>query len=175
KENSVQNWRSDDDDKITAVSWHYDSYPSVVVTTLSDCRDMGTAVVMQGRYIEHQALKAFGDRKRISMVTSFRAKSPHEYILQPPSDFSSPGYDHSDTRPYLCIQFYDTNPGSGERGHLKALAESLRRETCKRREAHGRGILDRIEVWGMPLAAELSDDVKPRGKREFSKSYAIVH
>ena len=37
----------------------------------------GTAVVMQGRYIEHQALKAFGGRERISMVTSFRAKSPH--------------------------------------------------------------------------------------------------
>ncbi|KAF5856487.1 hypothetical protein ETB97_007289 [Aspergillus alliaceus] len=35
---------------------------------------MGTAVVMQGRYIEHQALKAFGGRERISMVNSFRAK-----------------------------------------------------------------------------------------------------
>lgn len=32
---------------------------------------------MQGRYIEHQALKAFGGRERISMVTSFRPKSPH--------------------------------------------------------------------------------------------------
>ena len=32
---------------------------------------------MQGRYIEHQALKAYGGRERISMVTSFRAKSPH--------------------------------------------------------------------------------------------------
>lgn len=31
---------------------------------------------MQGRYIEHQALKAFGGRERISMITSFRAKSP---------------------------------------------------------------------------------------------------
>jgi hypothetical protein len=36
----------------------------------------GTAVVMQGRYIEHQALKAHGGRERISMVTSFRPKSP---------------------------------------------------------------------------------------------------
>lgn len=32
---------------------------------------------MQGRYIEHQALKALGGRERISMVTSFRPKSPH--------------------------------------------------------------------------------------------------
>lgn len=31
---------------------------------------------MQGRYIEHQALKAFGCRERITMVTSFRPKSP---------------------------------------------------------------------------------------------------
>lgn len=36
----------------------------------------GTAVVMQGRYIEHQALKARGGRERISMVTSFRPKNP---------------------------------------------------------------------------------------------------
>jgi hypothetical protein len=36
----------------------------------------GTAVVMQGRYINHQALKALGGRERISMITSFRPKSP---------------------------------------------------------------------------------------------------
>ncbi|KFY64194.1 hypothetical protein V496_03430 [Pseudogymnoascus sp. VKM F-4515 (FW-2607)] len=38
---------------------------------------MGTAVVLQGRYIEHQALKALGGRERISMVNCFRPKSPH--------------------------------------------------------------------------------------------------
>ena len=32
---------------------------------------------MQGRYIEHQALKALGGRERISMVTSLRPKSAH--------------------------------------------------------------------------------------------------
>lgn len=31
---------------------------------------------MQGRYIEHQALKAFGGRERIAMVTAFRPRSP---------------------------------------------------------------------------------------------------
>lgn len=36
----------------------------------------GTAAVMQGRYIEHQALKALGGRERISMVTAFRLKLP---------------------------------------------------------------------------------------------------
>lgn len=31
---------------------------------------------MQGRYIEHQALAAFGGQERITMVTSFRPRSP---------------------------------------------------------------------------------------------------
>ncbi|KAL4947635.1 hypothetical protein BDW69DRAFT_199497 [Aspergillus filifer] len=66
--------------ELPAVAWHYDNFPFVCVTMLSDCIDMvdgetalrtpsgeimkirgpamGTAVVMQGRYIEHQALKA---------------------------------------------------------------------------------------------------------------------
>ncbi|KAG9252530.1 uncharacterized protein F5Z01DRAFT_232693 [Emericellopsis atlantica] len=82
----------------SAFAWHRDSFPFVCVTMLSDCTGMvggetalktgfgdimkvrgpakGTAVVMQGRYIEHQALKAMGGRERISMVTSFRPKNP---------------------------------------------------------------------------------------------------
>ncbi|KAJ5231511.1 uncharacterized protein N7469_006099 [Penicillium citrinum] len=85
------------DKELPAVAWHYDSFPFVCVTMLSDCTGMiggetalrtpsgeimkvrgpamGTAVVMQGRYIEHQALKAMGGRERISMVTCFRPKS----------------------------------------------------------------------------------------------------
>ncbi|KAK7222604.1 hypothetical protein V2G26_010607 [Clonostachys chloroleuca] len=82
----------------SAFSWHYDSYPFVCVTMLSDCTGMtggetamrtgngdimkvrgpamGTAVVMQGRYIEHAALAASGVPERIAMVTSFRPKNP---------------------------------------------------------------------------------------------------
>ena len=108
-------------DKTAAVAWHYDSFPFVCVTMVSDCSDMvggetairmpngeirkargpdmvsfplnylvsvlrnkiltlpsyqGTAVVMQGRYLYHQALKAFGGRERIAMVTAMRPKSP---------------------------------------------------------------------------------------------------
>ncbi|RAH69890.1 uncharacterized protein BO66DRAFT_452487 [Aspergillus aculeatinus CBS 121060] len=88
----------DDDDSVPAFAWHHDSYPFVCVTMLSDCEGMvggetavktangevlkfrgplmGTAVVMQGRYIEHQALKAIGGRERISMVTAFRPRNP---------------------------------------------------------------------------------------------------
>ncbi|KAE8367973.1 hypothetical protein BDV27DRAFT_57668 [Aspergillus caelatus] len=97
----------DADDK-PAFEWHSDSYAFVCVTMLSDCAGMiggetairtgtgevlkfrgpamGTAVIMQGRYIEHQALKAFGGRERISMVTSLRPKSPFvrdETIIRP--------------------------------------------------------------------------------------------
>ncbi|KAE8346098.1 hypothetical protein BDV24DRAFT_158895 [Aspergillus arachidicola] len=85
------------DDEPPAFAWHYDSFAFVCVTMLSDCKGMiggetairmpsgevrnihgpamGTAVVMQGRYLEHQALKALGGRERISMVTAFRPKS----------------------------------------------------------------------------------------------------
>ncbi|KAL2833433.1 hypothetical protein BDW59DRAFT_169101 [Aspergillus cavernicola] len=85
----------EDDDPI--VDWHTDSYPFVCVTMLSDCTgmiggetalrkgngevvkvrgpQMGYAVILQGRYIEHRALRALGGSERISMVTSFRPRA----------------------------------------------------------------------------------------------------
>ncbi|KAI9704285.1 MAG: hypothetical protein M1836_007146 [Candelina mexicana] len=79
------------------VDWHNDSYPFVCVLMLSDCSTMiggetalktasggilkvrgpekGCAVILQGRYIEHQALPAIGATERITMVTSFRPRS----------------------------------------------------------------------------------------------------
>ncbi|KAL9633528.1 MAG: hypothetical protein Q9164_004645 [Protoblastenia rupestris] len=87
-----------EDDK-PIVDWHTDAYPFVCVTMLSDCTtmvggetalrtgngeiikvrgpQMGCAVVLQGRYIEHQALRAFGMTERITSVTSFRPKDAH--------------------------------------------------------------------------------------------------
>ncbi|KAI0160231.1 hypothetical protein GGR57DRAFT_499644 [Xylariaceae sp. FL1272] len=86
-----------EDDK-PIVGWHTDSYPFVCVTMLSDCAEMvggetalrtgtgdiikvrgpqmGCAVVLQGRYIEHQALRTLGGTERITMVTSFRPRDP---------------------------------------------------------------------------------------------------
>ncbi|KAF9517640.1 hypothetical protein BS47DRAFT_1290641 [Hydnum rufescens UP504] len=80
------------------VHWHNDSYPWVCVVMLSDCSTMrggetavecgdgtvkkirgpglGFAVMMQGRYIRHSALNAFGAPERVTMVTSFRARDP---------------------------------------------------------------------------------------------------
>ncbi|KAK5089249.1 hypothetical protein LTR70_006872 [Exophiala xenobiotica] len=87
------------EDDAPVVDWHTDSYPFVCVLMLSDCTEMiggetalrtgsgavmkvrgpgmGNAVILQGRYIEHQALRALGGSERITMVTSFRPRSPH--------------------------------------------------------------------------------------------------
>jgi hypothetical protein len=87
---------SEDDKPI--VGWHTDSYPFVCVLMMSDCTNMvggetalrtangevirvrgpteGCAVILQGRYITHQALRALGARERITAVTSWRPRSP---------------------------------------------------------------------------------------------------
>lgn len=80
------------------VDWHTDSYPFVVVTMLSDCTsmlggetvlrkgdgttlkirgpEMGYSVLLQGRYIVHKALRAYGgSTERITAVTSFRPRN----------------------------------------------------------------------------------------------------
>ncbi|KAF1971371.1 hypothetical protein BU23DRAFT_471008 [Bimuria novae-zelandiae CBS 107.79] len=83
--------------KTPIVGWHTDSYPFVCVLMMSDVRGMvggetairtaegkiikmrgpsqGYAVVMQGRYTTHQAMRALGAQERITAVTSFRPKS----------------------------------------------------------------------------------------------------
>ncbi|KAF2684712.1 hypothetical protein K458DRAFT_302044 [Lentithecium fluviatile CBS 122367] len=80
------------------VGWHTDSYPFVCVLMMSDCEGMiggetalrtadgqyikvrgpakGCAVILQGRYIAHQAMRALGTRERITAVTSFRPNDP---------------------------------------------------------------------------------------------------
>ncbi|KAF4637115.1 hypothetical protein G7Y89_g957 [Cudoniella acicularis] len=94
-DNSVMNSEEDEE---AIVGWHRDSYPFVCVLMMSDTNGMvggetalrtgtgeikkvrgpqkGCAVVLQGRYIDHQALRAFGGQERITMVTSFRPRSP---------------------------------------------------------------------------------------------------
>ena len=88
---------SSEDDK-PIVGFHRDSYPFVCVLMLSDCTNMvggetelltadgnvirvrgptaGCAVILQGRYITHRALRAVGATERITAVTSFRPRSP---------------------------------------------------------------------------------------------------
>ncbi|KAL2852867.1 hypothetical protein BJY01DRAFT_259690 [Aspergillus pseudoustus] len=97
KANRAADEGKDWEDGDPIVDWHTDSYPFVCVTMLSDCTrmvggetalrrgdgevfkvrgpQMGYAVILQGRYIEHQALRALGGTERISMVTSFRPRA----------------------------------------------------------------------------------------------------
>ncbi|KAJ9299615.1 hypothetical protein DTO271G3_2499 [Paecilomyces variotii] len=80
------------------VPWHRDSHPFVCVVMLSDARymidgetelrkgdgttikvkspGMGGAVVLQGRHVSHLAIPAANMPERITMVTSFRPRSP---------------------------------------------------------------------------------------------------
>ena len=64
----------------------------------------GTAVILQGRYIEHQALKALGGKERISVVTALRPRTPFvkdESVLtgvRPISELSSLYHQYTDYR-----------------------------------------------------------------------------
>lgn len=84
---------------------------------------------MQGRYIEHQALKALGGRERISMVTSFRPRDPmmrDETVLT--------GVRAISTLPELYLQYTQYR--------LEVLEERLRLQgkRVRQREMSGRGL-----------------------------------
>jgi hypothetical protein len=113
------------DDK-PVVGWHTDSYPFVCVLMMSDCTNMvggetalrtsngdvmkvrgpqeGCAVILQGRYITHQALRALGAKERITAVTSFRPRSAmmkDDTVLttvRPISDLSELYHDFAEYR-----------------------------------------------------------------------------
>ncbi|CAE6481452.1 unnamed protein product [Rhizoctonia solani] len=108
------------------VGWHRDSYPWVCVVMLSDattmqggetaltCADgsvkkvrgpqMGWAIMLQGRYIDHVALGACGAPERVTMVTSYRAKDvmlPDDSVLttiRPMVNFNELYYEWSTYR-----------------------------------------------------------------------------
>jgi hypothetical protein len=114
------------EDNKPIVGWHHDSYPFVCVLMMSDCTNMvggetalrtasgdilkvrgpqmGCAVVLQGRYITHQALRALGAKERITSVTSFRPRSSvikDDTVLttvRPISDLSELYYDFGEYR-----------------------------------------------------------------------------
>ena len=120
------------EDEKPIVDWHTDSYPFVCVTMLSDCTNMvggetalrtgdgeivkvrrpqmGCAVILQGRYIEHQALRALGGTERITMVTSFRPKNPtlqDDTVLttvRPISDLSELYYQFGEYRLEMLVE-----------------------------------------------------------------------
>ena len=83
---------------------------------------------MQGRYLEHQALKALGGRERISMVTAFRPRSPFvrdEIILtgsRPISHLSELYTDYTEYRLEIMERRFSAK--LEEERKRKALAEA---------------------------------------------------
>lgn len=83
-------------------------------------------MVLQGRYIEHQALAALGTSERITMVTSFRPRSPYQRddtvltTVRPISNLSE-----------LYFQFSEYR--------LEILEERIRSELRLLRETHRSG------------------------------------
>lgn len=82
---------------------------------------------MQGRYIEHQALKALGGKERISMVTCFRPKSSHirdETVLT--------GVRAISHKPELYTQYFEYRLEIIEERIRAKLKDERRREQSKK-------------------------------------------
>ena len=151
-----------EDDK-PIVDWHTDSYPFVCVTMLSDCESMiggetalrtgsgeilkvrgpqmGCAVILQGRYIEHQAVRALGTTERITMVTSFRPRCPNlpdDTVLttvRPVSNLSELYSQYSEYRLDILEERVRTqlralreNKRGGKKVNVKALKNFIREQ-----------------------------------------------
>lgn len=81
-------------------------------------------------------------------------------MVQVPQGWSASDFHIASERPQLSFQIYDTTPQAVDRGHLKRLAETLHKETREERGFGGRDQSDRIDVWGMPFAADVSEEEK---------------
>ncbi|PGH15868.1 hypothetical protein AJ80_05399 [Polytolypa hystricis UAMH7299] len=164
------------DDEAPIVDWHTDSYPFVCVTMLSDCTNMvggetalrkgdggilkvrgpqmGCAVVLQGRYIEHQALRALGTTERITMVTSFRPRSPalpDDTVLttvRPVSDLSELYFQFSEYRLEILEE------------RIRAQLKIMRDRRCARRGFDTKGMkrfLSKQEQFLVQMNREIVD------------------
>ncbi|RMZ92677.1 hypothetical protein DV736_g98, partial [Chaetothyriales sp. CBS 134916] len=171
-------WEAEDNEA-PIVDWHTDSYPFVCVTMLSDCSNMiggetalrtgsgdimkvrgpgkGHAVVLQGRYIEHQAMKVIGVRERISMVTSFRPKSvfaKDDTVLttvRPVSDLDELYYQYTEYRLEMLEERI--------RAHLKEIRD---RKRARRgfNTASTKGFIAEQQSFLASMMKELVDDDK---------------
>ncbi len=103
---------------------------------------MGCAVVLQGRYIEHQALRALGTTERITMVTSFRPRSPNlpdDTVLttvRPVSNLSELYSQYSEYRLEILeervrmqLRVLRENKRGGKKVNVKLLKDFIRDQT----------------------------------------------
>lgn len=93
-----------------------------------------------------------------------RLPIPEEYARSPLDSDSDDDTGH--TRPQVSLQIYDTTPLSDNPDHLKTLVERVHKETFRARWRIGFEFHDRIDLWGMPLAADASTDERITKCRE---------
>ncbi|KAF1922829.1 uncharacterized protein M421DRAFT_10182 [Didymella exigua CBS 183.55] len=99
-----------------------------------------------------------------------------EEIVRVPQGWSASDFTIATQRPQWSLQIYDTTPQAADQDHLKTLAETLHRETREERGAGGRDEPDRIDVWGMPFAADASEEDRiAKCKAHISAEMAARH
>lgn len=128
---------------------------SLILITLSQ----GCAVVMQGRYITHQALRALGAQERITMVTSFRPRSP----FLPDDSVLTTTRGISD----LSQLYYEFS-----RYRLEMLEERIRVQLKQIREAHAAG--KKTDTKGIKRFLEEQEGFLRHTNREMVPEEAVV-
>ncbi|KAL8655698.1 MAG: hypothetical protein Q9210_000720 [Variospora velana] len=192
------------EDNKPIVDWHTDSYPFVCVTMLSDCTSMiggetalktgngeivkvrgpqmGCAVVLQGRYIEHQALRALGTTERITMVTSFRPRCPNlpdDTVLttvRPISNLSELYSQYSEYRLEILeervraqLRGFRENKRDGKKINVKAMKDFIARQEDFLAHMNREMIEEELVTMGSiddsHLLTAKDDEVKKKRKR----------
>ncbi|KAI4198679.1 MAG: hypothetical protein LQ348_001999 [Seirophora lacunosa] len=192
------------EDNKPIVDWHTDSYPFVCVTMLSDCTSMiggetalktgnneivkvrgpqmGCAVVLQGRYIEHQALRTLGTTERITMVTSFRPRCPNlpdDTVLttvRPISNLSELYSQYSEYRLEILeervraqLRGFRENKRDGKKINVKAMKDFIARQedflAHMNREMVEEELVTMGSIDDSHLLTTKDDEVKKKRKR----------
>ena len=142
---------------------------------------MGCAVVLQGRYIEHQALRALGQTERITMVTSFRPRSfslPDDTVLttvRPISDLSELYFQYSEYRLEILeerirdqLKALRDARGSGKRMNVRLFKHFLKRQEEFLAHMNGEMLEDQHVIKGEiddSHRLNIEDPREPKSKR----------
>ncbi|KAJ8118443.1 hypothetical protein OPT61_g584 [Boeremia exigua] len=79
-------------------------------------------------------------------------------IMEVPHGWSASEFTIADKRPQRSLQIYDTTPQAADAKHLQTLAKAFHEELCKDHGVGGRDKTARIDVWGLPLATDVSEE-----------------
>ncbi|KAI4198614.1 MAG: hypothetical protein LQ350_005205 [Teloschistes chrysophthalmus] len=133
-----------------ACSWHTDAYPFVCVTMLSDCTnmiggetalrtgtggiikvrgpEMGSAVILQGRHIEHQALRAIGTTERITNDTVLTTVRPISDLTELYSQYTEYRLEILEERLRTQLRALRDNRRTGKKFNVEAMKYFFREQ-----------------------------------------------